>query len=293
MNRIESMVEHLWRLIALMAVSGWVLADCPSQTEMAALAVQIRAGEPVEVERLGVISKEDGHCAQQHLVAALRPHWGEPVGYKVGLTSAAVQARFGVHEPVSGRLFADGLLADGVRLPAHWGAHPRIEADLLVEVGDQAIHQARTEAEVLAHLSVLYPFIELPDLVVADPDRLTAAHILAINVGARYGVLGAPLPVASLGTTHADQLNALAEMQVEARDQTGRVLLSAPGRAILGHPLRSVLWLLAQGERFQPGDLISLGAFGPLLTPQPGMRVTVSYRGLPGDPTVSVGFESQ
>ncbi|MEA1051257.1 fumarylacetoacetate hydrolase [Lamprobacter modestohalophilus] len=176
-------------------------------------------------------------------------------------------------------------------MSAHWGVHPRIEADLLVEVGDRAINQARTEAEVLAHLAVLYPFIELPDLVVADPDRLTRALILAINVGTRYGVLGAPLPVESLGTTPEDQLNALAEMQVEARDQTGRMLLSAPGRTILGHPLRSVLWLLAQGERFQPGDLISLGAFGPLLTPKTGMTVTVSYRGLPGDPAVSVGFE--
>ncbi|MBK1620742.1 hypothetical protein U5801_15790 [Lamprobacter modestohalophilus] len=99
------MLERIWRLIALMAVSGGVLADCPSETEMAALAAQIRAGEPVEVDRLGVISADDGHCAQKQLVAALRPHWGEPVGYKVGLTSAAVQARFGVHEPVSGRLF--------------------------------------------------------------------------------------------------------------------------------------------------------------------------------------------
>ena len=35
-------------------------------------------------------------------------------------------------------------------------------------------------------------------------------------------------------------------------------------------------------------DLVSVGSIGPLKPPQPGMRVTVRYLGLPGDPEVSV-----
>lgn len=43
--------------------------------------------------------------------------------------------------------------------------------------------------------------------------------------------------------------------------------------------------------RLEPGDLVSLGSFGPLLEPKPGLAATVTYQGLPGDPNVSVTFE--
>ena len=40
----------------------------------------------------------------------------------------------------------------------------------------------------------------------------------------------------------------------------------------------------------QPGDLLSLGSFSKLLPPQPGLSVTATYEGLPGNPSVSVRF---
>lgn len=41
----------------------------------------------------------------------------------------------------------------------------------------------------------------------------------------------------------------------------------------------------------QPGDLISLGSFSPLLPPRPGLSVTASYVGLPGAQPVQVHFK--
>jgi 2-keto-4-pentenoate hydratase len=59
---------------------------------------------------------------------------------------------------------------------------------------------------------------------------------------------------------------------------------------VLGHPLNAVLWLVPNGVRLQPGDLVSVGSFGPLAPAKPG-EVTAHYDGLPGDPTVSVTLE--
>ena len=39
------------------------------------------------------------------------------------------------------------------------------------------------------------------------------------------------------------------------------------------------------------GDLVSVGSIGPLMPPKPGLTVTATYAGLPGDPSVSVAFE--
>jgi 2-keto-4-pentenoate hydratase len=70
------------------------------------------------------------------------------------------------------------------------------------------------------------------------------------------------------------------------------VLAEAPGAAVLGNPVNSALWLASTGVAFQPGDLISVGSIGPLIPPAKAMgAATVTYAGLPGDPSVSVIFD--
>ena len=67
------------------------------------------------------------------------------------------------------------------------------------------------------------------------------------------------------------------------------------GSDILEHPLNAVVWLaqaLAQeGLAMQPGDLISLGSFSPLLPPKAGLSVTATFEGLPGAEPVRVSFK--
>jgi 2-keto-4-pentenoate hydratase len=181
------------------------------------------------------------------------------------------------------------LLKDGAEVPAAFGARPFVEPDLVVEVGSSAIHDARTAQEVLASLRAVIPFIELADLLVADPSKITGPGIAVNNVGARLGVLGTPIPA----RTDAAFADALRQMTVRTVDADGTSLASAPGAAILGDPLNAVIWLAADlkkdGITLRPGDLLSLGAFGNL-QPQPGRALRVVYEGLPGNPSVQVRF---
>ncbi|ESR25491.1 2-keto-4-pentenoate hydratase [Lutibaculum baratangense] len=283
--RMSAMTGMTAALAMASALATGARAACPDDTAVARLAADLLTKTPAQA--LEVETMEDALCAQDKLVRALAAEFGPPVGHKAGLTSEPAQRMFGVSEPVRGRLFGRAMLESGASVPALHGAVPRFEADLVVVVAGEGLNEAETPLEALGHLSAVHPFIELPDLVVADPRGLDGPTLTAINVGARMGVLGEPVPV------EASQafLDALADMTVVVMAQDGETLSSAPGAAILGQPIEAVLWLRRAGVVFEAGDLVSLGSFGPLMEPKPGLTATVTYEGLAGSPSVSVTFE--
>lgn len=234
------------------------------------------------------LSMAEAECIRAHFQKALEASAGAAIGYKVGLTNAKVQKALGHDAPISGKLLASMLLPDGVQLPAQFGTRPLMEADLLVEVGDDAINTAKTAADVLPHLSRILPFIELPDLLIDPKTPISGIRLTALNVGARLGVVGQPLDARSV------RLEDLASMQVLMQDGEGKTLAQGKGSDILDHPLNAVVWLIKdlalRGERLKKGDLISLGSFNPPIKPQAGQKISVSYPGLPGMQEVRVGF---
>src|SRR5213075_2754177 len=105
--------------------------------------------------------------------------------------------------------------------------------DLIVVVKDADINQARTPMDVAKHLSEIVAFIELPDRIVAETEKVDGNLITAVNSSARLGVLGQR---AKIEPTPAF-LSALEKMTVTALDQSGVELARAKGDALLGHPL--------------------------------------------------------
>ncbi len=235
------------------------------------------------------MSMSEAERIRDGLVSELSASQGRIVGYKAGLTNPAVQKRFGVDSPVRGVLLEKMMLEDGAEVPAKFGAVPFSEADIVVVVKDEGINQAKTPAEVMEHIASIRPFLELPDLVTAKEQPLTGAVITAFNVGARLGVLGKPI------APSPGMVDALAKMTVIMRDQDGKELARAPGSAILGQPLNAAIWLAQDvarsGGRLHAGDILSLGSFTAPQFTKPGTAVTVTYEGLPGNPTVSARFK--
>jgi 2-keto-4-pentenoate hydratase len=209
----------------------------------------------------------------------------------VGLTSKAVQESLGASTPVRGVLLRDMMLTDGAKVSVKFGARPIWEPDLIVVVKDAEVNQAKTPLGVAKHLSELVAFIELPDRIVAETEKVDGNLITAINASARLGVLGQRVKIEPT----PEFLAALEKMTVTASDQNGVELASAKGDALLGHPLNPVLWLIedlkATGEKLKAGDLISLGSFARPQPPQARQTVSVRYDGLPGGSlNVSVRF---
>ena len=283
-------MRHI-RLLAVLAAlaafpPGAASAACPSDEAIDAFVADWKAGTPTKAIALDA-TMEDALCAQQKVIARLGEDLGAPVGYKAGLTSQAAQERFGVDQPVRGVLLEGMLLENGATVPAAFGARPLFEADLLVVVADDGINQATTPGEVLRHISEVIPFIELPDLVLAEGEPLSGPILTAINVGARLGVLGPRIAVEQSDAF----LQSLAAMEVKVTDAGGEELAAAKGAAVLGHPLNAVVWLVENGVTLEPGDYVSVGSIGPLLPTAAGRTVTATYGGLPGDPQVTVSFD--
>ncbi|WHZ36019.1 2-keto-4-pentenoate hydratase [Sagittula sp. MA-2] len=272
--------------LGLAVVAGQAGADCATDEAIAAYVRDYMAKVPAKA-LVPDGSMEDARCTQDKLIEALVPQMGEIVGYKAGLTSGPAQERFGVTEPVAGVLYADMLLEDGASVPLSFGARPLFEADLILVIGDDAINDATTPEEAMAHISAVQPFIELPDLVFKEGEPINGITLTANGVAPRLGVLGTPIPVED----PAAMLEALAAMQVTVTDAEGTVMAEAPGASVLGNPVNSVLWLISKGYAMNAGDLVSVGSIGPLLPPAKALgKATVSYAGLPGDPQVSVTF---
>ncbi len=276
---------------AALCLGAPAFAACPSDEAVGQVADNLLANRP-SPPFTGLASLEDGFCAQDKLVRILQSHWGRPVGYKLGLTSQPVQQRFGVPHPVRGVIFERTLsLRDGAEVPARFGAVPVIESDFLVRVKDAGINGAgRDHLKILQHLDQAIPYIELPDLVLSG--GFDGPNLLAINVGARLGVVGTPVPVQAT-QEFADRL---ARMTVTMVDDQGQERARAPGTAVLGHPLDAVAFLIEdlgkQGKRLEAGQYLSIAGFSPTLPVEPGRTYTVRYEGLAAEP-VSVSVRTR
>lgn len=285
--------QTLITLLLGVACATGVQAECLSDAQADDLAAHYLARTPAANPE--GLSDADGACTRAKFNARIAPRLGKVVGYKAGLTNPAVQKRFGTDKPVWGTLYEGMVQPSGATIDAAFGARPLFEADMLVRVKSAAVNQARTPMEVLEAIDQVIPFIELPDLLVQAPPKLNGAGVSAINVGARLGVAGQPLAVPALRAERHALLDALQGMQVTLADAQGAVLGRGKGSDILEHPLNAVVWLAQalgqEGIALQPGDLVSLGSFSPLLPPKPGLAVTATYEGLPGAQPVRVTFK--
>ena len=284
------------RLLALTLLTaalgaGAAAAACPDAATVDAFLADRAAARPAAPPVPAGGSLDDAYCAQAMIVERLTGTEGAVVGWKAGLTSAPAQAAFGVSEPVLGTLLAGMMLADGAAVSPAAAVRALFEADLVVEIGDAAVNGAATPAEVLPHIRGVRPFMELPALLVSPDHKLDGAAITSINVGAWKGVLG---DLVAIPATDAGVLM-LAAFTARLSDETGAEISAAPGTAVLEHPLNAVIWaaraLAKQGKALAPGDLVSVGSFGPLHPMTAGRTVTLTYDGLPGTPTVSARFE--
>jgi 2-keto-4-pentenoate hydratase len=273
---------------AALAFVGTARAACLSDVQAAAIVANYLTRTPAANPE--GLSTADGECSRDKVNKYLTQQTGaKVVGYKAGLTNPAVQKRFNANAPVYGVLYAPMLLQNGATVEASFGARPLFEADMLLRVRDAMVNKAKTPDEVIRHIDQVIPAIELPDLVVAAPPKLNGAAIAAINVGARYFVMGTPIPV--VPTTPVAE--ALRTMTVVVRGPDGE-LDKGQGSDVLEHPLNAVIWLAQdlarQGKSLRKGDYVSVGSFSKLLPPKPGMKVEVQYMGLPGNPVVGVSF---
>jgi len=222
-------------------------------------------------EWLGKLTIDDGYRVQIGLLARLVGQGSRHVGWKVGLTSEAMQQQFRVHEPVFGYLLGEGEYPSGVSFPFSSLIRPGIESEICVTMATDLVGPGVDEVAVRRAIASVRPSIELAETRGPFTEHLPVA--IAENVQQKAVVLGPetrPLP---------PDLD-LARVGV-AVSINGESVATATGVAVLGDPLRSVAWmankLVEYGLRLHAGQIVMTGSLTRQFAVRQGDRVVAAF----------------
>ncbi|MGW6540232.1 2-keto-4-pentenoate hydratase [Streptomyces sp. NPDC055051] len=217
----------------------------------------------------------DAAYAVQDLLTGRRLAEGRrTTGWKVGLTSPAVQRQLGVDTPDFGALLDDTAVPDGEELP--WGAvlQPKAEAEVALVLEHDLPHERHTVADVIRATAFALPAVEIVGSRVRDWD-ITAVDTVADNASSGAYVLGTrPVLLRDLDLRTAG-------MVLERR---GEPVSTGAGVACLGNPLHAAVWLadtlVRLGRPLRAGDTVLTGALGPMAEVAPGDVLEARIDGL-------------
>ncbi len=261
--------------VALILLLGASLALAEEERQ-AALAIykEFKAGKalPLASQLLPGLTLARAYGVQAALLALFRSHEDQVAGYKAGLTSQAMQQRFGAKSPALGVLLASMRRDETVESQAYYRLMLEVEIGYLL--GKPILHPV-THRTVCQYVLGIAPVVELPDLAFADPQALTLPDIVAANVTCRGFILGK--------TVRAGQVDPNAVRGQLWRE--GQALGPAvDGRAALGDQWEALAWTVNQAlALYGPlgeGAVIITGSLGPMFPGQPGSYRAVFSGGL-------------
>ena len=230
----------------------------------------------------GPLSTSAAYAIQDELIALMTAELSHAVvGYKIGLTSQAMQLMCGISSPVYGQILRAGLLPGGAYIdPANFG-HLGIEFEIAVRISKDVNVLPKTLQEMANYVDAVCPAFELIDDRHANYSMLDASSLIADNAWNAGVVLG--------------QWQALpANLQtLEGRIFVDGVQVdSAQVGAALNHPLESVWWLSAelarQGKQLQAGMMVMTGSIVKTRFPVQGQQWRYAVEGL-GEVTANFG----
>jgi 2-keto-4-pentenoate hydratase len=225
------------------------------------------------------LTAETGYAAARALHAHRLAQGWQPAGRKVGFTNRSLWERYGVHEPIWGRVY-DRTLIFSERNQATVSLaglmQPRLEPEICLRLRARP-PATRDPQRLLDCIEWIAHGIEIvyclhPDWKVALPD-CTASNGLHGRL-----VVGTPVPVEKISGLAA----ALPFLKVdlwrgEERKDSGT------GSNVLGSPLLALGFLIElldkQGQVLEPGEIITTGSLTDAHLVAPGERWRTDLHG--------------
>jgi 2-oxo-hept-3-ene-1,7-dioate hydratase len=235
-EQIDAIADELFHVKQKKNMRGLISADFPNATMHDAYAIQ--AAFVARKQALG-----DGQ-----------------IGWKIGLTSRAMQMALGIDIPDSGVLLQSMAFAEGTTVPKGHFIQPRVEAEIAF-VMRTSISGDVTTADVLAAVDYVCPALEILDTRILRADPVTGRARTVVDTisdnAANAGIV--------LGRQrHGPKVHDLRRVgAIVTRD--GVVEETGLGAGVLGDPVLGIVWLarrLAQyGQQIEAGQVILSGSF--------------------------------
>jgi 2-keto-4-pentenoate hydratase len=217
----------------------------------------------------GRLSMDHAYRVQLGLLGRYVASGERQAGWKVGLTSRAMQEQQKVHEPVFGFLLESGNASSGTVFDYASLIRPGFENELCIAMAAPLAGPGVTLDQAQAAIGSVAPALEI---VERRGDFTADLHLaLADNAQQKAFVTGPAVPLGEL-----DLAAVTVEVFVNGISQE-----RARGAEVLGTPVASVTWLankLAQyGRRLETGALIMSGSFTKQYALSPGHRVEARF----------------
>lgn len=220
---------------------------------------------------------DEAYAVQAALVARKRAAGARVIGWKIGLTSRAMQQALGIDTPDSGVLLDDMLFAHGATVPRGRFIQPRVEAEIAFATRAPLHGPGVTRDEVLAATDWVAPALEILDTRILRADPATGrARTITDTVSdnaANAGIVLGPERHAA----HAFDLRWVGA--IVTRD--GVVEETGLGAGVLNDPVTGILWLVHRlaryGQGVEAGQILLSGSFIRPVEAPPGSRFHADF----------------
>lgn len=204
---------------------------------------------------------DDAYAVQAGFVARKMQAGRHKIGWKIGLTSRAMQDALKIDTPDSGVLLDDMLFESGGTVPKGRFIQPRVEAEIAFIMGADLPHGDLTREDVLAATAEVAPSLEILDTRILRADPATGkARVVTDTISdnaANAGIV--------LGAERHDPRVADLRWAGAIVSRNGEVEETGLGAGVLNDPVTSVLWLARRmetyGQRIEAGDIVLSGSF--------------------------------
>lgn len=211
--------------------------------------------------RFPEMTMEDGYAVQAAWLDIKRAEGRKTIGYKIGLTSRAMQSTSGSDEPDYGSLLDDMLFAEGGDIPLERFIRPLIEVELAFMLGKPLKGPGVTLYDVLAATDYVTPALEIIDVRVLPVDPETGAVAKALDTisdnAANAGVVLGGRPV----KPDAVDLRWVGALLL----RNGVIEETGLAAGVLNHPATGIAWLANKLAPYEislgPGQILLCGSF--------------------------------
>ncbi|MEL6235819.1 MAG: 2-oxo-hept-4-ene-1,7-dioate hydratase [Pseudomonadota bacterium] len=245
----------------------------------AALFEAERTGRQIGLlsRRFPTMDLDDCYAIQTRLVARKLEAGRRVIGWKIGLTSRAMQAALGIDIPDSGVLFDDMLFEDGAEIPAGRFIAPRVEAEIAFVMQAPLAGADVSRAAVIAATAYVAPCLEILDTRILRQDPQTGATRKIFDTVSDNA--------ANAGVVMGAARHQLAEMDLRwvgailRRD--GVVEETGLGAGVLDDPVAGIVWLARRmsqyGQRIEAGQIVLSGSFIRPVECPPGTLIDADF----------------
>lgn len=200
------------------------------------------------------------------------------IGWKIGLTSKAMQSALNITTPDSGVLLDDMAFADGATIPADRFIQPRVEAEIAFVMKTKLAGPNVTVADVLAATDYVTPSLEILDtrIVRVDPETKKPRNIIDTisDNAANAGIV--------LGAQKFNPRDVDMRWMGAIVSRNGEVEETGLGAGVLNDPALGIAWLANRlahyGDHISAGQVVLSGSFIRPIETSHGTMIHADFR---------------